>query len=1256
MLSSRPTTCQQCAFTVPVIHVIIIRTPVFVFNMSAPVSRSVSLADHTFPTSKLVTLTPIHQWYGPVQYYLSAVSTYSASNPRDHYTDTCIRVQHVCSRVSFRWPRGPHIPNLKTVPVIHVIIIRTPVFVFNMSAPVSRFAGLADHTFPTSKLVTLTPIRRWYGPVQYYLSAVCTYCTYSASNPRDHHTDTCIRVQHVCSRVSFRWPRGPHIPNPKAFRDAAAIPSFIFTLEHSRWWQRVPQLAAARRPRELANRAENLYRGESLCLTLFLKQGVRERSSNNDQGGWEGWPVEAEARPHFGALFSRHMINDVEGKVSPFLGSACQTPRSAGKLNEKRKKNKNSAQPLKSEETHKSRKSRDTSLVALVRRSTSHPRSPSVLFANIPVFVRHSLHFTTWQSHTADPEDTVVFIVQARWAIGEKKGGGSDDSPVQLSIVTPAGQAGFTSLGHYSLSAGVDGSLVRDLGHPDSSQLVLWRQGEANPLPPPNPSKLLNAAEQTLLYRVPRVTPGSCFHSCVLLSFSLPVRDKEECVNGRFFVPNRPENFGPPARRRILDWCAWGGDVGHGESPPTSSRHSSRKTQIRRRPSRRAIIDVKTKFWEGVLFAAPRPSISAPLSAGDGGVGRGDCGGKGLPPWRDDGCLGKEPAERWRRKTRLVDTGTLNCGAGQPSLVDHPQPSVVPVDSGCRFPRRAAVDRHIHGSGAATSAVPRVVEHLQNVTHVRSTVSELLRRATVAERLACSLPTKAIRVQSRPGHSGFLHVGIVPDDAVGRRVFSGIYLSFPPPWHSGAAPYSPRSPSSALKTSMLKRLRLEHCAPVHSLALRGDGVLDGVEVLPLTLPRASVSNGEKKRLPAAILRVLDFETHIKASERVNVDVFTQNKRPCPQHSPAPFLFVLKVLGELLSSGPRLGHKWLANCWLTYDRPEALSPWATAATHGPLMVQACVGRSWLCRIGPLIDRSCFTTCKLLELRPGCGQPHTTFKRHHAGHVNLPVHYGGRLVETECWGCSCTSIFTQVRHLTFATRGTSNMVYKDAVHTIDTADTRNSCNTTSQKDRENSCFVCLRCKVAEEDSVAGKKEKMEDMFAFYPPSLVKIFLHRRRRSTPLELTVVAEGTRVAEGWWCTPYRHGESPKCKQFRQTNFNSRMIMYVRGHRRLAAELGYVHALSFRFPRGHLVQHIGCYLASESYQLAGCLGRPLRIHMTARRFRSAVKVMNDLRIRVTKRQASTHGTGNTYEGTQHTSGRQCLWFKVSPLRSAPVAF
>ncbi|KAJ8873917.1 hypothetical protein PR048_024753 [Dryococelus australis] len=62
--------------------------------------------------------------------------------------------------------------------------------------------------------------------------------------------------------------------------------------------------------------------------------------------------------------------------------------------------------------------------------------------------------------------------------------------------------------------------------------------------------------------------------------------------------------------------------------------------------------------------------------------------------------------------------------------------------------------------------------------------------------------------QGKPGSiPGFSHVGFVPDDATGRRVFSEI-SRFLPPFHSSAALYSPQSPSSALKTSLLKAARI----------------------------------------------------------------------------------------------------------------------------------------------------------------------------------------------------------------------------------------------------------------------------------------------------------------------------------------------------------------------------------------------------------------------------------------------------------------
>ncbi|KAJ8879894.1 hypothetical protein PR048_020514 [Dryococelus australis] len=54
--------------------------------------------------------------------------------------------------------------------------------------------------------------------------------------------------------------------------------------------------------------------------------------------------------------------------------------------------------------------------------------------------------------------------------------------------------------------------------------------------------------------------------------------------------------------------------------------------------------------------------------------------------------------------------------------------------------------------------------------------------ATVVERLDCSPPTNADRVQSPAGsHSGFSQVGSVTDDAGGRRVFSRIFR-FPRPF------------------------------------------------------------------------------------------------------------------------------------------------------------------------------------------------------------------------------------------------------------------------------------------------------------------------------------------------------------------------------------------------------------------------------------------------------------------------------------------
>ncbi|KAJ8873630.1 hypothetical protein PR048_024452 [Dryococelus australis] len=77
--------------------------------------------------------------------------------------------------------------------------------------------------------------------------------------------------------------------------------------------------------------------------------------------------------------------------------------------------------------------------------------------------------------------------------------------------------------------------------------------------------------------------------------------------------------------------------------------------------------------------------------------------------------------------------------------------------------------------------------------------------AAEAERIDCSPPAKA-KPGSIPGRAtpGLSRMGIGPDDAAGRRVFSAD-LPFPPPSYSGSAPFSP---SLALKTSLLRAAQI----------------------------------------------------------------------------------------------------------------------------------------------------------------------------------------------------------------------------------------------------------------------------------------------------------------------------------------------------------------------------------------------------------------------------------------------------------------
>ncbi|KAJ8881427.1 hypothetical protein PR048_017908 [Dryococelus australis] len=129
--------------------------------------------------------------------------------------------------------------------------------------------------------------------------------------------------------------------------------------------------------------------------------------------------------------------------------------------------------------------------------------------------------------------------------------------------------------------------------------------------------------------------------------------------------------------------------------------------------------------------------------------------------------------------------------------------------------------------------------------------------ATVAERLACSPPTQC-EPGSVPGWvTGFCASG----NRAGRCRWSECLLGdlpFPPPFHVAAASYSPPSPSSALKTSLLRAAKIS--SPTHgspcscSLLPTGDDSCPEERSLPSRLYRCLYWNVQKwQLLPACNL-------------------------------------------------------------------------------------------------------------------------------------------------------------------------------------------------------------------------------------------------------------------------------------------------------------------------------------------------------------------------------------------------------------------
>ncbi|KAJ8873599.1 hypothetical protein PR048_024417 [Dryococelus australis] len=90
-----------------------------------------------------------------------------------------------------------------------------------------------------------------------------------------------------------------------------------------------------------------------------------------------------------------------------------------------------------------------------------------------------------------------------------------------------------------------------------------------------------------------------------------------------------------------------------------------------------------------------------------------------------------------------------------------------------------------------------------------------LRTHLLGVRLAYSPPTKANRVQSPVGSLRISHVGIVPNDAADRRVFSGD-LQFSPPLHSRAAPYLASTLAGFQDHEVKGRSKFLHSTPLET--------------------------------------------------------------------------------------------------------------------------------------------------------------------------------------------------------------------------------------------------------------------------------------------------------------------------------------------------------------------------------------------------------------------------------------------------------
>ncbi|KAJ8883882.1 hypothetical protein PR048_015737 [Dryococelus australis] len=117
--------------------------------------------------------------------------------------------------------------------------------------------------------------------------------------------------------------------------------------------------------------------------------------------------------------------------------------------------------------------------------------------------------------------------------------------------------------------------------------------------------------------------------------------------------------------------------------------------------------------------------------------------------------------------------------------------------------KRAPMEFHIPLAPLQTDSVVHCFERdIQYwMSGIETSCAESDLRTAVTERLTCSPPSKANRVQSP--------VGSLPDFQMRESCWTmPLNLPFPAPLRSDAAAHSPQSPSSALKTSLLKAAQI----------------------------------------------------------------------------------------------------------------------------------------------------------------------------------------------------------------------------------------------------------------------------------------------------------------------------------------------------------------------------------------------------------------------------------------------------------------